>query len=571
VQTGIAGLDENQGHAARGRAQPDTSASFLLYGVTGSGKTELYLRAAAETLERGRQAIALVPEISMTAQMIRRFQARFGSLVGVIHSRLSNGERYDTWLKIRTGQIRLLIGPRSALFAPMEDIGLIVMDEEHDSSYKQATPAPSYHARDVAGNLAKRHRALVILGSATPDLVTFYSAQESDDLTLLELPRRILAHRRHLDQQRERHTEIRVQYAPFSSGLDQVYSIDLPPVHVIDMRHELRAGNRSMFSRLLQQEIARALSQREQVILFLNRRGASTFVMCRDCGSVVRCPHCEIPLTFHLASQNLTCHHCNYQRPSPSVCPICQSRRIRHFGVGTERVQEALHELAPNARVLRWDRDTTTEYRAHDVILDRFTRHEADVLIGTQMVAKGLDLPLVTLVGVVSADTALNLPDYRAAERTFQLLAQVAGRAGRGPSGGQVVLQTYTPEHYAIQFAAQHDYSGFYARERAFRQQMGYPPFARLVRLVRSDSNQARCQEQAQHLARQLEKAIRLHHLETIELVGPAPCFFKRLRGQWRWQILARAPHPAPDLDRLFDLVSLPAGWQLNRDPLDVL
>jgi primosomal protein N' (replication factor Y) len=234
-------------------------------------------------------------------------------------------------------------------------------------------------------------------------------------------------------------------------------------------------------------------------------------------------------------------------------------------------VQEALHALAPNARVLRWDRDTTTEYRAHDLILDRFTRHEADVLIGTQMVAKGLDLPLVTLVGVVSADTALNLPDYRAAERTFQLLAQVAGRAGRGPSGGQVILQTYAPDHYAIQFAAQHDYAGFYAQERAFRQQMGYPPFARLVRLVRSDSNQARCQDHAQDLARRLGAAIRQHRLEAIELVGPAPCFFKRLRGQWRWQIIVRAPRPAACLDRLFDLVALPPGWQLDRDPLDVL
>jgi len=568
IQTEIADVD--RAHTQRDSSTRDSTRAFLLHGVTGSGKTELYLRAAAETLERGRQVIVLVPEISMTAQTIRRFQARFGSSVGVIHSRLSDGERYDTWLKIRTGQIRLVIGPRSALFAPMSDIGLIVLDEEHDGSYKQAQPAPSYHARDVAYRLARVHRAVVILGSATPDLVTFYRARETNDLALLELPRRILAHRQHLEQQRAQHAAIRVQYAPFP-GLEQVYSIGLPPVHVMDMRHELRAGNRSMFSRLLQQEIARALSHHEQTILFLNRRGASTFVMCRDCGYVVRCPHCEIPLTYHLASHNLTCHHCNHQRAIPSVCPICQSRRIRHFGVGTQRVQEALHELAPSARVLRWDRDTTSEYRTHDLILDRFTRHEADVLIGTQMVAKGLDLPLVTLVGVISADTALNLPDYRAAERTFQLLAQVAGRAGRGPSGGQVVLQTYAPEHYAIQFAARHDYAGFYAQERAFRQQMGYPPFARLVRLVRSDLNQARCQDQAQDLARQLGQAIRQHHLGKIDLVGPAPCFFKRLRGWWRWQILARAPHPATDLDRLFDLVPLPHGWQLDRDPLDVL
>jgi primosomal protein N' (replication factor Y) len=550
------------------------STVFLLHGVTGSGKTEIYLRAAAQALELGKQVIVLVPEISMTAQTIRRFQARFSSLVGVIHSRLSDGERYDTWLKIRAGQIRLVVGPRSALFAPLKEIGLIVLDEEHDSSYKQTGTAPSYHARDVAQHLAEEHNALVLLGSATPDLVTYHRARETAQVRYLDLPRRILAHRRHLELQHDQYQDIKVRYTPFSpepGNAHDVYSIDLPPVHVIDMRHELRVGNRTMFSRLLQQEIKRALAQQEQIILFLNRRGASTFVMCRDCGTVVRCPHCEIPLTYHLAGQSLTCHHCNHQQAVPSVCPICQSRRIKHFGVGTQRVQEALHELAPMARVLRWDRDTTAEYKSHDVILDRFTRHEADVLIGTQMVAKGLDLPLVTLVGVISADTALNLPDFRAAERTFQLLAQVSGRAGRGPSGGQVVLQTYTPEHYAIQLAAQHDYAGFYARERAFRQQMGYPPFARLARLIFGDPNQARCREKAQEFAHQLGRTIQRRQLGAIDLIGPAPCFFKRLRGQWRWQILARAPQPAAELERLFDLVPLPPGWQLDLDPLDVL
>jgi primosomal protein N' (replication factor Y) len=337
------------------------------------------------------------------------------------------------------------------------------------------------------------------------------------------------------------------------------------------MRHELRVGNHTIFSRRLQREILQALSQREQIILFMNRRGASSFVLCRDCGTVIRCPRCEIPLTYHLAGQALSCHHCNHQQPVPTMCPICQSRRIRHFGVGTERVQEALLELAPQARTLRWDRDTTTTKDSHTLILDQFTRHEADVLIGTQMVAKGLDLPLVTLVGVVSADTALNLPDYRAAERTFQLLAQVAGRAGRGPSGGQVVLQTYNPEHYAIQFAAQHDYAGFYRHERAFRQQMGYPPFARLARLVYSDHDPARCQEMARDLAHRLEQIIRQNHLDAVDLIGPAPCFFKRLRGRWRWQIVVRSPEPAAHLHRLLSLVVLPAGWHLDLDPLDIL
>jgi primosomal protein N' (replication factor Y) len=561
----------DQAHTPAGLRADKPAATFLLHGVTGSGKTEIYMRAAAETLERGRQVIALVPEISMTAQTIRRFQARFGALVGVIHSRLSDGERYDTWLKIRSGQIRLVIGPRSALFAPMDNVGLIVLDEEHDSSYKQATPAPTYHARDLACRLALQHHAVVILGSATPDIVTYHRAHETKEFMLLTLPQRILAHRLHLELQQDQHKEIRVQFAPLDPGLEHVYSIALPPVHIVDMRHELRVGNRSMFSRLLQREIVQTLARREQIILFMNRRGASTFVMCRDCGYVVRCPYCEIPLTYHLDGATLTCHHCNHQRAVPLTCPICQSRRIKFFGAGTQRVQEALQELAPDARVLRWDRDTTTDYRTHDLILDRFTRHQADVLIGTQMVAKGLDLPMVTLVGVVSADTALNLPDFRAAERTFQLLAQVAGRAGRGPGGGQVVLQTYTPEHYAIRSAAQHDYAGFYAQERAFRQQMAYPPFARLARLVREDANQARCRDRARELARLLNQTIRQHRLGDIDLVGPAPCFFQRLRGRWRWQILARAPHPASDLFKLFDLAPLPTGWHLDLDPLDIL
>jgi primosomal protein N' (replication factor Y) len=456
------------------------------------------------------------------------------------------------------------------LFAPLDDVGLIVLDEEHDGSYKQSDVPPPYHTREAALHLAQQHNALVILGSATPDVTTYYRARETTQLQLLRLPRRILAHRRHLEHQREHYQAIQVRYTPLP-GRDSVYGIDLPPVHVVDMRHELRVGNATMFSRLLQQEIQRALAQHEQVILFLNRRGASTFVMCRDCGTVIRCPHCEIPLTYHLASQSLTCHHCNHQQAVPNTCPVCASGRIKHFGVGTQRVQEAVQELAPTARILRWDRDTTAGYRSHDAILQRFTRHEADILVGTQMVAKGLDLPLVTLVGVVSADTALNLPDFRAAERTFQLLAQVAGRAGRGPSGGQVVLQTYTPEHYAIQFASKHDYEGFYAHERAFRQKMGYPPFACLARLVYSDASQVRCQEKAQELAHQLRHTIQRHQLGTISLTGPAPCFFKRFRNRWRWQIIARAPSPAAELQRLLDRVPLPLGWHLDIDPLDML
>jgi primosomal protein N' (replication factor Y) len=541
------------------------------------------MRAVEAVLRQGRRALVLVPEISLTPQTIRRFAARFPDGLGVIHSGLSDGERYDTWRRIRAGQIRLLIGPRSALFTPLENVGLIVADEEHDASYKQSDLMPSYHARAVALRISLMQDAIVLLGSATPDLVTFYHARETGVIRLLELPQRILKHRRHLLRQQEQRAQLRLsqaRYRPLGPDYRDVYAADLPPVQVIDMRHELRAGNRSIFSRVLQREMKRALADREQIILFLNRRGASTFVMCRDCGTAIRCPRCDVPLTFHLKSKRLTCHHCNHQQPVPRNCPICQSRRIRHFGVGTQRVEAAVNELLPAARVLRWDRDTTRGKASHQALLDRFVHHQADVLVGTQMVAKGLDLPLVTLVGVISADTALNLPDFRAAERTFQLLAQVAGRAGRGPHGGQVIVQTYTPDHYAIQSAARHDYAGFYARERAFRHQMDYPPFARLARLVYSDPDLGRCREQAQALASSLEEGIRRHHLDRISLVGPAPCFLSRLRGRWRWQIIVRAASPVRitlerprenDLHRLLSSVPLPPGWRLDIDPLDVL
>jgi primosomal protein N' (replication factor Y) (superfamily II helicase) len=590
----------SQPHAARGSHQ--APPTFLLHGVTGSGKTEIYIRAAEATLQQGRQAIVLVPEISLTAQTVRRFAARFPEGLGVVHSKLSDGERFDTWRRIRSGQVRLVVGPRSALLAPLDDIGLIVLDEEHDSSYKQSDVMPAYHTRDVAAHIAGTYGATLLLGSATPDLVTYYRACETPAIRLLELPQRILEHQRRLEDQQTQHHLTRIRYTPISLGNqgledqgleDQgpehpdVYAIDLPPVRVIDMRHELRAGNRSIFSRLLQEEMKRCLANGEQVILFLNRRGASTFVMCRDCGATIRCPHCDIPLTYHLApgvsggeGTRLSCHHCAHQQAAPTVCPICQSRRIKHFGVGTQRVEQAVHELLPGARLLRWDRDTTGKQGSHDALLSRFSRHEADVLIGTQMIAKGLDLPLVTLVGVISADTALNLPDFRAAERTFQLLAQVAGRAGRGPAGGQAIIQTYTPEHYAIQAAAGHDYAAFYVRERAFRQQTGYPPFSRLARMVYTDADLARCRHQAQELGRALGEGIARLRLDALSLIGPAPCFLRRLRGRWRWQIIVRGSANTTDrhairlerqLDELLALVPLPPGWHLDIDPLDML
>jgi primosomal protein N' (replication factor Y) len=545
---------------------------FLLHGVTGSGKTEVYMRAVSETLAQGRQAIVLVPEISLTPQTIRRFAARFPEGLGVMHSGLSDGERYDTWRRIRAGQIQLVIGPRSALFAPLRDIGLIVLDEEHESSYKQGDVMPAYHARQVARRLARIHGSVVVLGSATPDLSTYYDAQETNTVQLLTLSQRLLSHRRHIEAQQAGLKQA-IKYKPLGLGYEDVYTIAMPPVRIVDMRHELRAGNRSMFSRPLQRQLRRALENGEQAILFLNRRGASTFVMCRDCGTVIHCPRCDVPLTFHLSSQRLNCHHCNHQAPVPKVCPICQSRRIKYFGVGTQRVEAAVQELLPDARLLRWDRDTTREKGSHQALLEQFAQHRADILIGTQMIAKGLDLPLVTLVGVVAADTALNLPDFRAAERTFQLLAQVAGRAGRGPRGGAVIIQTYNPDHYAIQAAAEHDYDAFYARERAFRDELDYPPFARLARLIYADSDAARARDQAKILARTIEQRIAAQQLDSLSLIGPAPCFLHRLRGRWRWQILIRSSGQAPKnpLHQLLHHLDLDRGWQLDIDPLDVL
>ena len=551
-------------------AAGSTPPTFLLHGVTGSGKTEIYLCAAEVALQHGKQAIILVPEISLTPQTIRRFAARFPQGLGIIHSDLSAGERYDTWRRARAGQIRLVVGPRSALFAPLPDIGLIVLDEEHDASYKQDDVMPAYHARDVALHIARQHGSTVILGSATPDVGTYFRAVERQEIRLVELPRRVLCHRHQIEAGRAQLAHTQARYRPLGPGYADVYVAELPPVRIVDMRHELRAGNYHIFSRPLQAEMRRVLAEGEQAILFLNRRGAATFVMCRDCGHVIRCPRCDVPLTFHLKEQQLTCHHCNHHEPVPYVCPRCDSRRIKHFGAGTQRVERALHELLPSARLLRWDSDTTREKGSHEALLDRFIDHQADVLIGTQMIAKGLDLPLVTLVGVVSADTALNLPDFRSAERTFQLLEQVAGRAGRGLRGGQVIVQTYTPEHYAIRAAAGHNYRAFYARERAFRLRAGYPPFARMARLLYQSWDLSECREQATELAAALQSTIERDGFSTVALIGPAPAFLRRLRGHWRWQILLRTDR-AGELHALLCQTELPPGWHLDIDPLDVL
>ncbi len=553
--------------------QPET---FLLHGVTGSGKTEIYLRALAEVIAHGRQGIVLVPEIALTPQTVRRFGARFPKGLAVWHSRLSLGERYDTWRRCRDGQVDILIGSRSALFAPLPRLGLIVVDEEHEPAYKQES-MPHYHARSVALELARREGATVILGSATPDVETYHRAARGE-FRLLELPQRIMGHRGVIQAEASRLEIGDSRLAAREAGAeyqDALYQ-ELPPVEIVDLRDELKAGNRSIFSRALQLELARVLAGREQAILFLNRRGTATFILCRDCGAVFKCKRCDNPMTYHGAdpdhggaggADQLVCHHCNRRDRVPTRCPQCGSPRIRYFGVGTQKVQEAIQALLPGARTLRWDFDATRGKESHEAILEKFVQHQADILIGTQMIAKGLDLPLVTLVGVISADTSLNLPDFRAGERTFQLLTQVAGRAGRSILGGKVILQTYHPEHYAIQAASHHDYGAFYAQEIAFRREHGYPPYSRLVRLLYAHSSEKRAQEEAARLSRALTTVIAQRGLPALDLIGPAPAFFHRVRGQYRYQIVVRGPEP----HALLENFALPKGWRVDVDPVSVL
>jgi len=539
---------------------------FLLHGVTGSGKTEIYLRTLEEVLAQGKQAIVLVPEIALTPQTVRRFAARFPGRLTVIHSKLSLGERYDQWRRIRAGEVDIVIGSRSALFVPMPRLGLIVIDEEHEWTYKQ-DKSPRYHARQVALKLAQLTGAVVILGSATPDVESYWRATQGE-YTLLRLPQRILGHRQRVQEQRERYAIRDAKYGMRPvEGVEEALYAELPPVQVVDLRAELRAGNTSIFSRALQEAITVALAAGEQVILFLNRRGTATFIMCRDCGHVLKCPRCEVPFAFHSAEDDLVCHHCNRRALVPPNCPKCWSGRIKFFGIGTQKVEEVVKQLWPQARTLRWDRDVTGGKLAHEKILEQFVAHEADVLIGTQMIAKGLDLPLVTLVGVVTADTALHLPDFRCGERTFQILTQVAGRAGRSLLGGKVIVQTYTPEHPTIQAAARHDYAAFYRPEIEFRQQQGYPPFGQLVKLVYVGTNDKRCQEEAERLQRVLRNQIARLGLPDLDLIGPAPAFIRRVRGQYRWQIVVRGRDPHALLRDL----ALPLGWRVDVEPVSLL
>jgi len=513
-------------------------APYLLYGVTGSGKTEIYLRAVEAVLQQGRQAIVLVPEIALTPQTVGRFLARFPGKVGLVHSRLSAGERYDTWRRARAGELSVVVGPRSALFTPFDRLGLIVVDECHDDSYYQSESAPHYHARELATAYAVQVGAVCLMGSATPDVVSTYRAAHGV-WTPLRLPERILAHKGALARWQAAGTlKGGSHYRPLEHDAE---TIDLPPVRVVDMRAELKEGNTSIFSRALHTALSTVLDAGQQAILFVNRRGMATYVFCRECGHTLKCPRCDTPLTYHVeAGEALLCHRCNYRRKLPPRCPQCRSPKIRHYGLGTERVEAEVRAIFPAARTLRWDWGTTRKKGAHERILQCFARREADVLIGTQMLAKGLDLPLVTLVGVVLADVGLNLPDYRAGERVFQVLTQVSGRAGRSPLGGEVILQTFQPEHYVIQAAAGHSYADFYRQELAYRRELGYPPFARLARLEFRGEEEAEVQRAAEETAALLRKRGLEHH----EMIGPAPSFFQRVGGTYRWQIVLRGQNP---------------------------
>jgi primosomal protein N' (replication factor Y) len=486
----------------------------------------------------GKRAIVLVPEIALTPQTIARFAARFPNRVAVLHSRLSLGEQFDVWQRIKGGAFDVVIGSRGALFAPQPDLGLIVIDEEHEWTYKQQEQPPRYHARNVAIKLSELTNSVVILGSATPDVTSYHRAQRGE-FRLLQLPQRISGG----------------EVSP------------LPQVEVVDLRRELKEGNRSIFSRSLAESIAESLAAREQVILFLNRRGTATFVQCRDCGFVLHCRRCDVSLTYHAAQDDLICHHCNYRTKIPHVCPNCLSRRIKFLGIGTQKVEEEVAKAFPEARLLRWDRDVTKGKHSHEQIMDRFLAHEADILIGTQMIAKGLDMPLVGLVGVINADIGLYLPDFRSSERTFQILSQVAGRAGRGKIGGKVIIQSYTPQHYAVVAAAKHDYSTFYEQEMAFRRQQGDPPFSRLARLIYTHTNAVLCQKEAERMYRLLQQEKDSQGLPDVALFGPSPTFTQRVRGRFRWQIIVRSPNPLPLLSQLV----LPRGWSVDIDPVGLV
>jgi primosomal protein N' (replication factor Y) len=486
---------------------------FLLYGVTGSGKTEVYLQSIQRVIEKGKEAIVLVPEISLTPQMVKRFKERFGDEVAVLHSGLSSGEKYDEWRKIQRKEVKVAVGARSAVFAPFENLGIIIIDEEHETSYKQEEN-PRYHAREVAIKRAAFYQCPVVLGSATPSLESFARAKKGV-YELLVLPTRMNNH-------------------------------PLPSVQIVDMREELRDGNRSMFSRALLEKLKDRLEKKEQIVLFLNKRGHSSFVMCRDCGYVMTCPHCDISLTYHQFNQKMKCHYCGYESYVPKTCPECNSEHIRYFGTGTQKVEEELGKILPEARVIRMDVDTTSRKGSHEKLLNEFQGGNADILLGTQMIAKGLDFPNITLVGVLSADTMLHLPDFRASEKTFQLLTQVSGRAGRHELEGEVIIQTYSPEHYSVELAGQQNFDLFYEKEMMIRKLHRYPPFYYITLVTVSHHNMMKVVSITEKITQFVQSRISSDSI----VLGPVASPVSRINDRYRFQCLIKYKRE-PDLGNI--------------------
>jgi primosomal protein N' (replication factor Y) len=522
---------------------------FLLHGVTGSGKTEVYLRVIDETVAQGRQALLLVPEIALTAQLVAYFRSRIDCPMAILHSRLSPGERYDEWRRIKKGLVKLVFGARSAIFAPLDHLGIIIVDEEHDPSYKQEEKV-RYNARDLALVRGKMENAVTVLGSATPSLESYYNAVEKK-FHYLSLP-------------------CRIDLRP------------LPEIQVVDMRPEKGEGKeRPIFSRVLEEALRRNAERNEQALLFLNRRGFSTFTLCRDCGFVYQCPNCSVSLIYHLSDKSFHCHYCDYSIPALSRCPGCASPHFMLFGLGTQRLEVEIKKKLPRVRVARMDRDTTSRRSSHQRILNQVRRGEVNLLIGTQMITKGHDLPLVTLVGVLAADLSLNIPDFRASERTFQLLTQVAGRAGRGVLPGKVIIQTYNPHHYSIQMAKAQDFLAFYQQEARFRQEMAYPPFARLINLRLKGNSEAKTSRVAKLMEGIAHRVLRQgkKFQEQVEILGPTTAPLAKIRGKCRHQMLLKGKrwstlHDFAEevLQRAEEEISIPGvKWTVDVDPLNML
>jgi primosomal protein N' (replication factor Y) len=485
---------------AYNKVRLDEFSEYLIYGITGSGKTEIYLQLINDVIKNNKTAIVLVPEISLTPQMTNRFLSRFGDIVAILHSRLSIGERYDEWRRIRDKKAKIVIGARSAVFAPTNDVGIIIIDEEHDASYKSET-TPKFDARDIAKKIAQMNNIPLVLGSATPDVKTYYKAQNKE-INLIKLSKRI------------------------SSG-------GLPDVEIVDLREEIASGNKTVFSRKLYSEIKKNIENKEQTILFLNRRGYFTFVMCRDCGYVVKCDNCDVAMTYHINKNKLICHHCGKDKENVRICPNCNSQNIRYFGTGTQKIETEIHKYFPGASVLRMDIDTTRTKNAHEIILKKFIDEKVDILLGTQMITKGHDFSNVTLVGVLAADTALNIGDYRANERTFQILTQVEGRAGRGEIKGRAIIQTYMPDEFSILAAKEQNYEKFYINEINIREKLNYPPFCDIIICVLMGENEDDVRQEIYRLFDIFK--------EKFETYSPSPAPIAKINGQYRWRLLIKA------------------------------